>query len=415
MRAESVWDSLMVLSSGDNVFSKMSGVPALFTIPEVMAGLGLATPDTLRLVLSEDGRETPRPIAAIANDGPMPFAAWKGPGGASRTIHTAMPRVDLAYRNREQAYWYTRDGTLLYAQINQVGNSQDTVSLGTDRAVVTFGGFGERLMRDVATGGVERLVVDLRYNGGGNNDLARGVVAAIAAQPSINVRGRLFVVTGRETYSAAMNFTSMFEERTNALFVGEPPGGAPLHYGDNTGFTLPNSRLPFRISLLRWDVGVRPTDVRDVMEPDLPVAPSFAQAREGKDGALDAIRAYADGAVLADRLRARFREVGLDSALALYRSRKAEEPAPWRTGEQQLIRFLYSTLGSLPSRTDIFRAFAFATEMHPTSAQAWFERGRVHSFVSDWGEATKAFARARELNPGHDLIRRSHEAARARQ
>jgi hypothetical protein len=270
-------------------------------------------------------------------------------------------------------------------------------------------------MRDVSTGGVERLVIDLRYNGGGNNDLARGVVAAIAAQPSINVRGRLFVITGRETYSAAMNFTSMMEERTNAIFVGEPPGGAPLHYGDNTGFTLPNSKLPFRISLLRWDLGVRPTDVRDLMEPDIPVAPRFTQAREGKDGALDAIRAYTDGAVLADRLRARFTEAGLDSAFALYRTRRGDDPEPWRTGEQQLIRFLYGVLGRLDGRSEIFRAFAFATEMHPSSAQAWFERGRVHSFVQDWGEATKAFARARALAPGQDVIRRSHEAAKARQ
>ena len=43
----------------------------------------------------------------------------------------------------------------------------------------------------------------------------------------VNRRGRLFVIIGRATFSAAQNGATMIERHTEAIFVGEPTGSSP--------------------------------------------------------------------------------------------------------------------------------------------------------------------------------------------
>jgi hypothetical protein len=318
--------------------------------------------------------------------------------------HTTMP------------YWFAEDGRQIYAQINQVANSRDTVPLGNVRGTVTLSDFGARIFERIDAGAVDRLVIDLRFNGGGNNDLVRPIVNGVAARPSINQRGKLFVITGRKTYSAAMNFVSLLEDRTEALFVGEPPGGSPLHYGDNVPFTLPNSKLQLRISTLHWDTGVRPADVREVMEMDLPAPPRFADFVSGVDAPLSAINAYAAQSRVADMMLVRYRERGLDSALAAYDRHHAASmvDAPWASDVQQLIEFGYAVIRSPQQREDIFNAFRAATTRFPDSHVAWFDLGRIHGFVNEWPAAATAYSRAWALRPQNTMVTRMHEAAKRR-
>jgi hypothetical protein len=170
------------------------------------------------------------------------------------------------------------------------------------------------------------------------------------------------------------------------------------------------------VSTLHWSLGVRPTDVREVMEPDLPAPPRFSNYVVGKDEALDRIRAYAPNAVLSDRLLERFAAAGLEAAFSLYRtSHTAEQAAsPWGSDVQQLLAFAYGTIGK-GDRADVLRAFDFVTEMYPRSHQAWAERGRVRDFVGDSAEVRRSFARAHELRPQNELIKRFDESARRKQ
>ena len=69
---------------------------------------------------------------------------------------------------------------------------------------------------------IQDLVLDLRYNNGGDNTLNRAIVRRIIQSPSIDRHGRLYVLIGRKTFSAAVNLVSDLEQMTNAIFVGEP-------------------------------------------------------------------------------------------------------------------------------------------------------------------------------------------------
>ena len=91
----------------------------------------------------------------------------------------------------------------------------------------TLAQFSERLFRFIEDHDVERLVIDMRWNNGGNTFLGQTLLLGVIASEKINQPGRLFVIIGRRTYSAAQNMATYFERFTNATFVGEPTGSSP--------------------------------------------------------------------------------------------------------------------------------------------------------------------------------------------
>ena len=91
---------------------------------------------------------------------------------------------------------------------------------------------------------VTRLVIDLRQNGGGDfTKVRRSMLPGIKQRTKINTKGRLFVLIGRRTFSAAMANAVDFRKETDAILVGEPIGERPNSYSENDEMTLPNSRL----------------------------------------------------------------------------------------------------------------------------------------------------------------------------
>ena len=138
---------------------------------------------------------------------------------------------------------------------------------------------------------IQRLLIDLRGNGGGNNMLTQPLVQTIIKNDWINHPGRLFVLIDRWTFSAAINTANFLERDTWALFAGEPFAGRVNHFGDTTSFILPYSGVEVRISTLYWQDS-DPTDTRVSIIPDLWVRQTFEQYRSRQDAVREGIRAY---------------------------------------------------------------------------------------------------------------------------
>ena len=130
-----------------------------------------------------------------------------------------------------------------------------------------------------------RLVIDLRQNGGGDFFEGREhLIEPIKKRPAINQKGRLFVVVGRATFSAAMVNAIDFRKETNAMLVGEPIGERPNSYSENDSMTLPNSRLVVSYSTRYYKfVDV---DVPAVL-PDERIDATWADFRAGRDAVMD--------------------------------------------------------------------------------------------------------------------------------
>ncbi|WP_447757003.1 hypothetical protein [Sphingopyxis fribergensis] len=147
----------------------------------------------------------------------------------------------------------------------------------------------EALTRDciaaMAAPGHDRLVIDLRRNGGGNNFLGEPIRRTIAAS-RFNRTGNLYVLVGPRTFSAAQNLANRLERETMALFVGTPTGGEPNHYGDAASFTGEATGLAAMVSAKAW-FDSYPMDNRPWIMPDLIVPELFSDWQAGKDPALD--------------------------------------------------------------------------------------------------------------------------------
>lgn len=145
----------------------------------------------------------------------------------------------------------------------------------------------------IASTKADRLIIDLRDNGGGNNMLAEPLRRMIV-KSRFNQRGALYVLTSPQTFSAAQNFATRLERETEAIFVGEPTGGAPNHFGDAKFAHAPKSQIPYIISTLRWQDSP-PFDKREWILPDIPALASFDDYASGRDAALAAALADAPG------------------------------------------------------------------------------------------------------------------------
>ena len=77
-----------------------------------------------------------------------------------------------------------------------------------------------RVFKEAKARSVERVILDLRLNGGGNNELNRPIWHALIRSERLNQKGKLWVLIGPQTFSAAMNCVDDLEMNTNALFAG---------------------------------------------------------------------------------------------------------------------------------------------------------------------------------------------------
>jgi C-terminal processing protease CtpA/Prc len=141
-----------------------------------------------------------------------------------------------------------------------------------------------RLERLAAAPAVQRVIVDLRHNPGGNNGT---YVALLDAVRRLGQRERIVVLVSRTTFSAAANFLADLERTTPLLVVGEASGGSPNLYGDPTPVPLPRSGLQAHVATVWWEKSRR-GDRRLAFEPDLRVALTSRAFFAGRDPVLAA-------------------------------------------------------------------------------------------------------------------------------
>ena len=141
----------------------------------------------------------------------------------------------------------------------------------------------QRLVRGKA---VKRVIVDVRLNGGGDNTTYGGLTT-IFRSPAVNKRGRLYLLTGRATFSAAANFSAEIDRDTRALIVGEPTGGGVETYGDTFPLLLPSVGWYVHIAARYHERKNGKSDRRLAVAPDVRVDLSSAQYFAGRDPVLE--------------------------------------------------------------------------------------------------------------------------------
>ncbi|MEP6635424.1 MAG: tetratricopeptide repeat protein [Acidobacteriota bacterium] len=279
---EDVMKALDPLIQRDNDLWPSQVGPYLMRHTALLNGLGMI-PETNKVSLAirdTNGKERSVIIPAdgananIWNNFPKSWVTYP------QSLGTPLP---LYLKNTTAAYWFEflPENKLLYFQYNGVRNEgQESLAQ-----------FSERLFKFIAANDVDKLVIDMRWNNGGNTFLSQPLLYALIRNEKINKRGKLFVVIGRRTFSAAQNTVSFFERHTNAIFVGEPTGSSPNFIGEETIFTLPYSKVLANVSDLYWQ-SAWPMDYRTWTSPQLYTPPTFAAFSANRDSAMEAILGY---------------------------------------------------------------------------------------------------------------------------
>ena len=200
-----------------------------------------------------------------------------------RPIASNFPSTVQNVRTSFYNYQYDSSNKSLYFQFNIV---QDKLLFGESIEEIT-----QELEEFIENNEINKFVIDLRNNNGGNGQLLHPLVDMIALNNKIIQRGKLFTIIGRYTFSAASLFAMALENRTYSLFVGEPMGASPNFYGDAITQYLPHSKLEVLISTRYWENSFA-LDKRHSIIPDLPVTYTYSDYQKGIDSSIQAINNY---------------------------------------------------------------------------------------------------------------------------
>jgi hypothetical protein len=252
----------------DNPWSLAARAPQYLLVAEVLHGLGLTdAADTAEFdLVRPDGRRmtaTLEPIPADAYRAAQPdlFHPMVPPGLPRRPAPPA-----LARRLEERWTATLAGGEVVYVAYNVTLGSTSDLARG--------------LRRLVRRPHVERIVLDLRHNPGGNNTTYGPLLHELERVDD------LVVLVGRTTFSAAANLLAELEAGADPLLVGEPTGGSPNLYGDPVPVTLPESGLTAHVAGVAW--APAGPDERLAFEPDVRVELTTMDFLAGRDPALSA-------------------------------------------------------------------------------------------------------------------------------
>jgi hypothetical protein len=246
--------------------------PRYLLIPQVLRGLGIAGEGPVSLALTtRTGEAKTVGVEPI----PMPdYNAWAGPYGLHLPADPEVPYLSRI----DDALWWTRlaDAETLYVQWNRV----DRVPVRTL----------DDLRDELHKADVARVVLDVRHNFGGEVSAVDPMLDHFT-DPAIDQPGRLFAITGRNTFSAASLFVARLDAETDATIVGEPMGGCPTAYGDSSDVILPFSGIVVSVAGM-LEVGVSADDPRLTIEPDVAVSLTVDDWASGSDPAPGIVATY---------------------------------------------------------------------------------------------------------------------------
>lgn len=238
-------------------------VEGFFSLGMMLHGLGLTrVPNSVTLTLADAGgkqfhfevRAVPMNVAAV-----LPW----------RDVFIVAP---LYAQNPGQSFWYRYlpDARTVYCSFR-----------GYDSLPTRAAGLLALLGRVRP----EKLVVDLRQNGGGDYTLGlEHLIEPLSRLSHLNRRGQLFVAIGANTFSAGMANAAQFRARTAAILVGEMIGEKPNSFQEPREMRLPNSHLIVRYSTRYYRFAENgPNAIR----PDHEVARTWSEYQAGHDPVLE--------------------------------------------------------------------------------------------------------------------------------
>jgi hypothetical protein len=371
------------IANGDNAIMVKDVATEWLSFPEFVEGLGIVdSMNDTPLTVEKDGRQLTVHLHPIAADGAQ-YADWVDfSDGAPNPL-------PLYRKDPDDFFWfeYLKDSQTVYMKYNVVG----------DKPGEPLEDFFHRVFAFIDTNPVDRLVIDIRDNQGGNGYLNWPLIYAIIRSDKINQRGKLFTIIGRRTFSAAGMCAIYLERHTNTLFVGEPTGASPNGYGDHIPLTLPNSRIKVFVSTLYWQEA-DPRDRRPWIAPQIAAPLTSEEYRNNVDPAMQAILSFGNRPPLTDVVRGAVLEKNMDVARQAIRQYKADPMNAYANFEGDMNRLGYVLMGGHQIEAAVM-VFRLNAEAYPDSANVYDSLAEAYANRGDRELAIQNYKKSLQLNP----------------
>ncbi|KPK87280.1 MAG: hypothetical protein AMS27_02990 [Bacteroides sp. SM23_62_1] len=267
LEIEKVIKILETIISFENEAQVKSQVPWLIGCPEILHALKIIPgPDSVIMEFEGSREIVLKPVQYDI----------EGLAFISAVDEEQAPPLYLAHRNFYYWYEWLDQEQTLYFQYNRCAEA-DTLS---------FRDFIKGMLEFIEDHEPDKFIFDMRLNGGGNSSIAEPLIHALKNNEEINREGKLFVCIGRLTFSSAILNAITLREETNAIFIGEPTGGKPNHYGEVRNMILPNSGITISYSTKYFK---ETEEDEPSFYPDIEIDLSSADFFAGRDPVLEEI------------------------------------------------------------------------------------------------------------------------------
>lgn len=266
---------ISVLFGYENNSRLINAGSSYITLLPALAAVGLADAfdaDTYDLTIKNDSGER---VVAIDCTIPESRPQWVS---FAQSFKDGMP---LMYRKSNGNYQteFLKDSQVMYLAYNKCEDAKD---------------FPMKLLSTFITEksdefDARRLVIDLRFNGGGNETVLWTLMEHLENYERFKDPGDIIVLISRYTFSSAMSNAHQLKDRLGAVLIGEPTGGKPNHFGELHSFTLPNSKMTISHSS-RWFQKVEGDP--DAVHPDVLIEVGSDDFFAGNDPVLEAAFDY---------------------------------------------------------------------------------------------------------------------------
>lgn len=241
-----------------------------------------------------------------------------------------------------------------------------------------------------------RLIVDLRYNFGGDGSLIPAVIHEFIRREASPPWKELYLLTERKTFSAGVEAAAVLMKNCELTVLGEPAGAAMNSYGDPMERDYPKTGLRLFVSSIRHELSLS-SDIADVMPVEIPAQFSFKEWSGGQDPAVDPI--LRGDEMRSIRLIAR--TAGGAAARKAYADRKARFAGVrwWQPPAELELRQACSQLLAENRVADALETCTLNTEIHPFIWNTWLNLGRAQSDAGLMLDHLHSLKRVLEIDP----------------
>lgn len=367
-------------------------------IPEVLHAQGIIPElsDTVEFTLEKDGatfkqkftalkdgKRVPTKYGYVFNDG-----NWLGSQKSGEIPHY------LKHFDKIYYYEYLPEYKAVYVRHSQI-QDDSTENIPT---------FYKRVFDFIETNDVERLVIDVRLNGGGNNYKNKAVIKGLVRSKKLQEQGSLYVITGRRTFSASQNLVNEIDNYTNAIFVGEPTAENINFYGDVNRIKLPNSQTTVALSFAWWQ-DKAPWEGGPWTVPHIAVDMSSKDFENGEDPVLETALTFNDTNFITDPMQhltdlfmaGKMEQIGMDA------KKMIEDPRyKFFDFEGKLSFAGHQLIGSGQYEPAMF-VFQMVSQLVPNSVMAIQGMGEVYMAMGNKEKALEYFDKVISLDANGEL------------